>query len=129
MKGRTQIIQNMEFCCVEHKEGAGSFFTEKIIVLRTQESRSVFVKSTAAAARGEGDAWVGRGQPDRQHPGYLCTRPGTARPPAAVRRDTPAEPRVQLLATQRRPTDYLRQKQADAVVRVLLSSAGLYRHW
>ena len=34
-------MQNTQFCCVEHKKGEGFFFTDKIIVLRAQESRSV----------------------------------------------------------------------------------------
>lgn len=44
MKGRTQINQNMQFCYVERKKGKGFFLTDKIIVLRAPESRSVFVK-------------------------------------------------------------------------------------
>lgn len=41
MKGRTQIIQNTQLYCVEHKKGEGFFFTDKIIVFRAQKSRRV----------------------------------------------------------------------------------------
>lgn len=81
MKGRTQIIQNTQFSCVEHKKGEGFFFTDKIFVLRAQESRPVFEKEHSGRGKGRRGRLVGREQPDLLHPGYLCTHPGKEQPP------------------------------------------------
>lgn len=80
MKGRTQIIQNTQLCCVEHKKGEGFFFTDKIIVFRAQKSRRVLVKALSRRGKRRGEAWVRRDQPDLLHPGYLCICPGKEQP-------------------------------------------------
>lgn len=132
MKGRTQIIQNMQFCCVKRKKGEGFFFTDKIIVLRAQESGSVFVKEPSGRGRrrrrgrlgGERTAWPPTPQVLVHPHGQRATTTS-----AATRWHTPPESWVQFLAMQPCLPDYLRQKRADTVVQVLLSSAVLYRHW
>lgn len=125
MKSRTQIIQNTQFCYVEHKKGEGFFFTDKIIVLRAQDSRSVFEKEHSGRSKGR------RGRLGGERTAWPPTSWVLVHPPrqratttsAAIRWDTPAESGVHLLAMQSCLTGYLGQKWADPVVQVLLSSA------
>lgn len=123
MKGRTQIIQNRQFCCVGHKKGGGFFFTDQIIVLRAQKSRSVFVEEHSGRGKRR------RGCLGRERTAWSPTPPpGKEQPPHLQVRHT-SKSWVQLLAMQPCLTGYPGQKWADPVVQVLLNNLHSNHQW